>query len=242
MIAKKLSLITHHYNSHDKSKELVAHISQLDPQFRNEFELLIVDDFSDDCVELDHGGLALRHYRILDDIPWNQAGSRNLGAMLARGEWALFFDIDQKISLSGLEYVLTHCKNLDPTTMYYFLVDNFVDSNTNETLTVHPNTFLVNTHVFHEIGMYDEDFAGNYGYEDLYLPYQWERHGGKRAIIGETAFFTDQKFKTANLTRDLEVNKLKGHYKMQTGIKRPKDFIRFQWALIRNQPASSIHP
>lgn len=228
---KKLSLISHYYNSHDKAQELIDHLSQAEPGILAEVELVIVDDCSDHERQLQAKGVNLKYLRVVDDIPWNQAGCRNLGALTSIGRWHLYFDIDQKISLDGLNYVVTHCDGLAPDVMYYFMVNDFVDSNTNEQLTIHPNTFMVNANTFRMHGMYDEDFAGNYGYEDLYLPYLWERNGQVRAIIGQESFFTDQKFKTTSLTRDLEPNKIKSTQKMLEGIKRPKNFIRFEWKI-----------
>ena len=80
--------------------------------------------------------------------------------------------------------------------------------------------------------MFDEDFSGNYGYEDLYLPYMWERNGGDRAVVGETFFFVDQEFKTTDLSRDLEPNKVKSSMKLMSGFPRPKNFIRFTWKML----------
>ena len=110
-----------------------------------------------------------------------------------------------------------------------FYVDQFVDSNTNTPMNVHPNTFLVDATMFRTTGMYDEDFAGNYGYEDLYLPYVWEHYGGMRQIFGKSAYFADQHFKTSNLNRSTEINKELALSKINDGIKKPINLIRFQW-------------
>ncbi len=230
---KKISLISHHYNSHEKAQALVDHVASMGAEVTDHIELIIVDDFSDTRQVLDSRGIDLRQLRVVDDIPWNQAGSRNLGAITAAGQWLLFFDIDQLISEYGLTYVVAHCERLEKKLMYFFLVDGFVDSNINQALTVHPNTFLVNAVQFRIDGMYDEDFAGNYGYEDIYLPYLWEKNGGLRAMIGETPFFQDQNFKTTSLSRDLEHNKQISRLKFAQGLKRPKNFVRFEWEEVR---------
>ena len=228
---KKLSLITHYYNSHVKAQDLIDYLALANPETLENLELVIVDDCSDQERELVSPNFRFINLRIIDDIPWNQSGSRNLGAMTSKGQWQLFFDIDQKISYEGLDYVVNHCDSLNEEVMHYFLVNDFIDSNTNEQLTVHPNTFLVNASKFRLNGMYDEDFAGNYGYEDLYLPYLWERNGGTRAIIGNEFYFTDQHFKTTSLNRDLEPNKVKSTQKLLDGIKRPKNLLRFEWKI-----------
>ena len=77
--------------------------------------------------------------------------------------------------------------------------------------------------------MYDEDFAGNYGYEDIYLPYVWEFSGGERKILGDTALFRDTKFKTTNLDRSSVMNHDLAVHKINSGIKKTKNLIRFSW-------------
>ncbi len=229
---KRLSLITHHYNSHDKAQHLLDHLASISKDVTDQIEIIIVDDCSELRQPLNSHGLDLKHLRVLDDIPWNQAGARNLGAVTANGEWLLYFDMDQLISEYGLSYVVNHAGSLDRRLMYFFLVENFVDSNINEQLAVHPNTFLVNAVQFRIDGMYDEDFAGHYGYEDIYLPYLWEKNGGMRAMIGEIPFFRDQDFKTTSLSRDLEHNKQVSRMKFAKGLKRPKSFVRFEWEVV----------
>ena len=124
---------------------------------------------------------------------------------------------------------MNYLKLADSEILYYFNVDNFIDSNLEIELPIHPNTFMVNLERFKSTCMYDEDFAGHYGYEDLYLPYVWEFFGGKRQVFGNTAYFTDQKNKTMYLNRSLEINKLLAHQKISDGIKKPKNLIRFNW-------------
>lgn len=226
---KKLSLITHYYNTHDRAQALLDHLASYPAETFPNWEIIIVDDCSAEEKPLIKHSLNVRHLRVVTDIPWNQAGARNLGALLAAGQWGLFFDIDQQIYHTGISYLLEHIDRLQHDAMYYMMVDNFVDSTINEPLTIHPNTFLVNMPTFRSRGMYDEDFAGNYGYEDLYLPYLWERNGGVRMILGEGSFFNDMKFRTPNLERNLEPNKHKSTQKLLEGIKRPKNLIRFEW-------------
>ncbi len=229
---KKLSLVTHYYNTHDKAQHLLDHLASFPDLDTSQWEIVVVDDCSQTEQTLNKHGLNVRHMRVIDDIPWNQAGARNLGALIAEGTWGLFFDIDQELSEFGLRYLLGHVENLQHNAMFYMKVEDFVDSTINEKLTIHPNTFLVHMPTFRDKGMYDEDFAGNYGYEDLYLPYQWERHGGVRLILGEESFFTDKKFRTPNLERNLEPNKLRSTQRLMGGLKKPKNMIRFEWTEI----------
>jgi len=226
-----LSLVTHHLNGHQKVQALLDELSALDLHERVKFEMIIVDDCSDDIMTPESHGLNLKAYRVTDDIPWNQAGARNLGCFMAESPWVLFFDIDQLPLKNCIPLILLSIPNLEPSSMYYFYVEDFIDSNLNKKLDIHPNTFLVNTQRFKTTCMYDEDFAGHYGYEDLYLPYVWEFSGGERKILGNTALFRDTKFKTANLNRSSSVNHDLAIQKINSGIKKPENLIRFSWTI-----------
>jgi hypothetical protein len=224
-----ITLISHHYNGHKAAQSLLDCLSTYDRQLMSNFKLIIVDDFSDDIAYINSHYLDLKHLRVLDDIPWNQAGCRNLGALTSSTEWSLFFDIDQVPSEYGLNNIIENIDSLEISSLYYFNVENFIDSNLNTELKVHPNTFLVHTNSFRSQCMYDEDFAGRYGYEDLYLPYVWEKYGGKRQLYGDRPFFKDQGFKTATLSRSSEENHSLALTKINSGIKKPSNFIRFKW-------------
>lgn len=224
-----LSLITHHYNGHEAADKLTHHLEMMPDEIKSHIELIIVDDFSDTELKINSSLPHFKQFRVIDDIPWNQAGSRNLGTVMASGPWALFFDIDQEPSTEGLSRIINGINLLETDSLYYFHVDNFIDSNLNVELPIHPNTFLVNVARFKSTCMYDEDFAGNYGYEDLYLPFVWESNGGKRAIFGNEKIFKDGNFKTKSLNRDLSINKKMAEKKLLEGARKPINFIRFQW-------------
>ena len=226
-----LSLVTHHLNGHHKVQALLEELCKLDMQIRAQFEIIIVDDCSNKSITPHCNGLNLKAYRITDDIPWNQAGARNLGCFATESPWVLFFDIDQLPINNCVQLILESIQNLERNCLYYFYVDNFIDSNLKKKLDVHPNTFLANTQKFKNTCMYDEDFAGHYGYEDLYLPYVWEFFGGKRKILGNKALFKDTNFKTLKLDRSSSRNHDLALKKLNNGIKKPREFIRFSWTV-----------
>ena len=228
----QLTLITHYYNHTDKVKELIDHLSSFRSELRNRFELVVVDDNSEELAVFTSHYLNLRQYRIESAINWNQAGSRNLGVMMSTKEWLLLFDADQLLVEESFARIINSLDYLDASTLYYFNVENFIDSNLNQPLTVHPNSFLVKSQRFKEWAMYDEDFAGNYGYEDLYLPYVWERSGGTRQLVGDMVLFRDKGFKTTNLNRNLDINKALAERKILEGCRRPTHLLRFNWSLV----------
>src|SRR4051812_37755228 len=98
----KLSIISHFYNSQDKVIEQIERWRRIDPKALSGIEFILVDDCSDEVPDIKGYNLNIRLIRIDTDISWNQPGARNLAALSARGEWGLFFDIDQVIDVDAI--------------------------------------------------------------------------------------------------------------------------------------------
>ncbi len=228
----KLSIISHYYNHPQMVQNQIAWWESLPESLLSQIEFVLVDDCSEQTPVLAPTKLDLKLFRIITDVPWNQAGARNLGAFHASGEWALYFDIDQKFFVEPLAAIIYNLERLDPMVMYYMRIKDLIDTTANKPLANHPNTFLVNLAKFKQHAMYDEDFAGHYGYEDLYMPQVWEKNGGKRVLFNETDFFEDMGFGTNNLNRDLARNLALAHQKMAAGIKNSPGILRFEWESI----------
>lgn len=225
----KLSIISHYYNHPQCVQDQISYWETLPDFFLSQVEFILVDDCSEQTPVIPVTKLDLKVFRVITDVPWNQAGARNLGAFHATGEWALYFDIDQEFYVEPMANVLISLDTLDPMRMYYFRIKDLTDSTANEPMTHHPNTYLVNLANFKKYGMYDEDFAGHYGYEDLYMPLVWEKHGGKRILLNEPVYFEQLPFGTANLNRDLSRNLALAQEKMAAGCKNSPRILRFEW-------------
>jgi hypothetical protein len=226
---KKLSLISHYYNHPDMVLDQIRYWESLPESFLSQVEFVLVDDCSEETPTFAATHLDLKVFRVVTDIPWNQAGARNLGAFHATGQWGLYFDIDQRFFAEPMATVLPHLDRLDPKGMYYFQIKELIDITVNQSLSHHPNTFLVHMAHFREMAMYDEDFAGHYGYEDLYMPKVWERNGGIRALFNNMIFFEDKGFGTSNLNRDLSRNLALAEKKLLSGTKNSPGILRFEW-------------
>lgn len=225
-----LSIICHFYGHHDKVLEQIRHWGQLAPELREKIEFVLVDDCSESPLVLPRHNLNLRLFRITTDIPWNQGGARNLGAMQAHGQWGMFFDIDQKIQLETVPLLIDLLEKANPrNTFLYFRIRELIDTQTNQSLPCHPNTFLTNLEDFRERGMYDEDFSGHYGYEDLYLMAVWEKHGGNRIVLEQPVFFEDMNFGTTSLDRSKERNQQLMDEKIKSGYPGAPSILRFDW-------------
>ncbi len=228
----KLSIISHYYNHPQMVQNQIAYWESLPDSFLTEVEFVLVDDCSEQAPDIPVTTLNLKVFRIITDLPWNQAGARNLGAFNATGEWALYFDIDQKFYVEPMVGVLANLDRMDKMSMYYLRIKELIDITVNKPLLFHPNTFLVNLAKFKQYGMYDEDFVGHYGYEDLYMPQVWEKHSGKRILFNDTDFFEDIGFGTTNLDRDLSRNLALAQQKMMNGTKNSLGILRFEWEAI----------
>lgn len=225
----KLSIISHFYNHPEKVERQLAHWKNIPEHILQHIEFILVDDCSEEVPKIEKENLNLRLFTITSDIPWNQGGARNLGAYNAQGEWALFFDIDQHIYPDTLAPLLANLDRFNARTMYYLQIKELIDVTVNESLSNHPNTFLVNLAAFRSMGRYDEDFSGHYGYEDLYLPRVWEAAGGQRTLLNSPVFFEDMGFGTSNFTRDLTRNQNLMLQKLASGCKNSPGILRFEW-------------
>lgn len=228
----KLSIISHYYNHPQMVQDQIAYWETLPDSFLEQVEFILVDDCSATTPVIRPTKLNLKVYRVITDLPWNQAGARNLGAFNATGEWALYFDIDQKFFAEPMASVIANLDRMDTMTMYYLRIKELIDITVNKPLDFHPNSFLVNLAKFKQHGLYDEDFVGHYGYEDLYMPQMWEKRGGKRVLFSDAIFFEDMDFGTTNLNRDLSRNLALAQQKIAKGYKRPIGILRFDWEQI----------
>ena len=210
-------------------QEQVTYWESLPDDMLSQIEFVVIDDCSQQSPIWRTTNIDLRVFRITTNILWNQSGARNLAAFNASGNWAIFSDIDQKFYSHPLRVILDNLVRFDEATMYYLRSDNQFDANIGQRLRCHPNTYLVNLSRFKVHGMFDEDFAGHYGYEDLYMPRVWESRGGKRVILDDANYFQDLGFNTVNLNRDLDRNKLLGEQKIMAGAKNSPGMLRFEW-------------
>jgi hypothetical protein len=111
----------------------------------------------DDCSIEPLGSIdGIRVARITDDIKWNQPGARNLGFHICEG-WIICADIDHLVTKENMEQLKN--TNLRRGCVYYLGRE---DTNS-------VNIYLIHKDDFEKIGGYDEDFCGNYGYDDIHF-------------------------------------------------------------------------
>jgi glycosyltransferase involved in cell wall biosynthesis len=237
----KLSVISHFYNHLEGVQAQIDSWNQLPDHLIPHVEFILIDDCSEQQIQLKPSRINLRLYRISTDIHWNQAGARNLGIFHARAPWMLLFDIDQRLTPETLPTILLNLHALEPNVMYSLITKGLYNGIDRVKADRHISTFLVNRDRFKEIGVYDEDFVGHYGYEDIFMHLMWMINGGREAFLNQPYFFeVELNFKTERLDRNLERNKLLMAEKYNNAIKKlesvklsPQNILRFQWHQVK---------
>lgn len=139
-------------------------------------QFVVVDDGSPLPVQLPKDlELNVLLLRVCQDIAWNQPGARNLGVVLSRSEKVLMTDVDHEFPEETLRYLVG--KKCPPRHMYKPARREW----DGEVINPHPNTFLLCRSTFLRYFGYDEEFVGQYGFDDLMFC-EWQRYNGTRFL------------------------------------------------------------
>jgi hypothetical protein len=213
------------YNQHHL---LPFHAAAWDNHPPHSFRYAIIDDASPTRISSTFTNEALTIHRIIEDVPWNIAGARNLAFHSAETDWVLCADIDHVVTPKAAAQVCT--LNLeDPNTAYilrrkdksgYIGVDSVIN-------------ILMNKMRFFELGGYDEDYSGNYGCEETFFLRCLKYHRIQRIICDD--IFLDwypRLGKTQNLPRNKTFNAVRFQDKVSQ-LENHKyvngPLLRFRW-------------
>ena len=229
VVNKKLSVIVPYYNNVERVTRQLELWQSLPTHITRDVEFILIDDCSERSAPVHAEALTVKHFRVKTEIDWNQPGARNLGAFVASGEWALFYDVDQLPTREGLLMIIERLNDFHAGFMYFFRINRLINPVNGKPLEYHPSTFLISLPLFKWHVMFDEDFSGHYGYDDLYMHSVWEKFGGQFVLLNDMVFFEDLDSGTPSLSRDLERNAALELAKRQAGCKKPSHFLRFEW-------------
>jgi predicted glycosyltransferase involved in capsule biosynthesis len=219
-----LTIVIHVYNQAEAVKKHVDFWKKLPSHISSRLAFICIDDFSDDPLVISKEHLNLRLFRITDDIDWNMPGCKNLGAVMTKTDWMLFFDIDTFIETDGFDKILSGIEGLNPKALYRFRLQK-----DGLELDSHINTLLLNRDSFFEAGCLDEDFAGNYGYEDVHFNMIWNKNIGPTIII-TNIIFNLLNYPTVKLNRDTKINQALGTRKIyEENFSNSRGKLRFKW-------------
>jgi hypothetical protein len=160
----ELTYVTHFYFNQENINavtDLLREYEGYAPKLLDRVMFVVVDDGSPVDYEVPSFNINLIWLKINEDVAWNQAGARNLGATYAPSEKLLLSDLDHSIPEATMRYLV---ERKSPGKIIYKL--RRLDPNTGRRMKGHPNLFFMTRSRFFRYFGYDEEFAGNYGFED----------------------------------------------------------------------------
>lgn len=225
-----ISIIINCYQAQAALDKQLASWSSFGPALLKQLEFVIVDDGSSPAIKVDRtrlpADMRLVLARIEQDIPWNMPGARNLGALLARGQFLLLYDIDHFLPESAIERLLANSSALSATVNY-----KFSRTQDGEPINSPVNCFLCSREGFWRAGGYDEDFAGHYGHEDSYFLRDWQRRVGNLVLLTDLFFEVHTQYATAGLSRDTSRNSALFQQKVASEQALARARLRFAWSV-----------
>lgn len=241
-----ISIIHPYYNNIQTFNYQHSQWSQFSEHAKKNIEIIVVDDGSPDfpCKAPQRtNGVDLKILRIEEDIPWNCAGAANLGITEAKYDWILHVDMDKGISPLNADRFL-ELDFSDPLVKYW---PRWVFSSVNArgvvkkmASVIHCNSYLMNKETFWKTGGYDEDFSGNYGYQDSLFVHDCEQLGLNMIEFPDTVANDYPYLHDLNRQRDCkdarclvprgrEDNHKRFNYKVSGRIERNYKILNFNW-------------
>lgn len=232
----RMTVVYPFYNHHEIFKHHLDTWSHYDTALRARIEFIVVDDCSKKPLEISgEYPIDLSVYRVTDHIYWNY-GAKNLGIRKSKYDWFLLSELDHLIPEKAARRILTLRRSPD----IYFM---FRRRNTAKeakdcySRSCHPATFYMSRELFEKVGGIDEDFSGEYGYDDIFFR-ECLQHLGARVKVPRwitlTNYSGNHQFSDADLwydtsiPRDLSRNKEILKKKRET-MEVNRDQIRFRW-------------
>jgi len=231
-----LTIVYTYYNSNKAVEIQIDNWSRYPIELMKKLHFVLVDDCSKSKADLAiNFPINLALLRVTDNIPWNQPGAKNLGFKFAKTDWVFTSDIDHVLQPEMCKKLIELKK--DKKTVYYF--SRLTDKG--ESRGSHPNSFLIHKDVFWELGGYDEDFCGHYGYDDILLRTMIQSHC-KTEHLNSVYLINYPSLCSSDLDRNRRKNKrlLKRKKKqLQKGKYQNKKITRFNWEVAKNLNTAS---
>ena len=212
-------------------EKLIEIYSQYNSNILDKIHFIFVDDCSPTNISIQTKKLNYSLVRITDDIKWNQGGARNLGVHLSKTSKLILTDLDHIFPESTFAKLI---KDKIPNKIYTF---NRVKDGSK--INSHVNTFFCSKSIYYKSLGVDEEFCGNYGYEDVYFR-QLQKHLGTKFKLYRKEMISVFIHNQHNLTRNTEKNKILLNTKLKA-IKNKKAFsehsrkhLSFHWKHIKS--------
>ncbi len=233
----RLSLLYTYYNNKRLMDIQLQNWNSYPRELKEDVDIIVVDDGSDPPLEVPECDLNLTVFRILEDIPWNQPGGRNLAAKYAQTEWMLVTDLDMVLLPSSCKAITE--KSWKPEVVYNL---KRVRMSTLKFYKPHTGTCLITKDNYWSVGGYDEDFCGHYGYDDTLFKKQFPKKnkalytGSDITILEYDKFYLGNEYKgrTAKVNRKLLREKGRNP-------EYPKNPLRFKYQVVSRFKLSNLN-
>lgn len=211
---------------------MVKTFAEMDEEFPDEFDFVLVDDHSHEPVPLSvfENVRNLRVFRIVEDVAWNMPAARNIGVAEALCEKIVILDIDHGFASRDARSLLLDAEGLASGELGHFPRMKMDKSGQWVEIDHHINSFLICKSDFIRIGGYDESFSGHYGCEDKFFQACCRRNGITRKLMSTRTFVVGGS--TRNLDRDKSVNLAILERLMKKLIPKAERFMTYKWESI----------
>lgn len=238
----KLTYITHFYidqKNIDSVISLLRKYENFNPYLLDQIQFVIIDDGSPIKYDIPEFNLNLTWLKINENIPWNQGGARNLGAVYAKSDNIFFADLDWEINEEAFKFMLRK-KNLGRK---IYKIREFGRKKG------HSNMWFMSRARFFKFFGYDEQFSGGHGGEDYFFFKIHQYHGDIFLYMPNKCYsinrnkskLIDIKQSYHNLTRDSKRNdkigkKVKDDINKYGGLAgHSRIFLNFTWQILINK-------
>ncbi len=178
---KSLTVAILYHNDVEHLKAQILGWEALDRQLKSVLLFLLIDDGSrDKAIEVtditSSCSVDILIVRVLEDIPWNIGGARNLAMLTAPTKYVLVTDIDIHAPTDFYSHLLRLANRAEQEASIgnHLIYASFkrVYEASNKQSRPHPAVMFLSKDTYWQVGGCDEDFVGNYGYTD---PHFWHR-------------------------------------------------------------------
>lgn len=179
----QITMIVPYYRNPKMLREQIETWKRYGEKVRRTLKITVVDDGSPDRAyevfthkdidEFFTYGVRVDLYRIVDNIPWNRGGARNLGSMMAQTPWLLHMDIDHVLPVTCADELIKQDFDKAYTHRFRRFRNGQADMTRKKDalpecaeygeIKPHIDSYLCTREMFDRVGGYDEDYSGCLG-------------------------------------------------------------------------------
>lgn len=234
-----MSIVLLYYGEADELRKLLRlFATSWDDELKHNVRIVVVDDGASTpaapiASEMEDD-LQLCVASVLEDIPWNIGGARNLGVYVSQSDYVFFMDIDCWPTPNLVNMLLDISS--DPHAPDVLM--DFPRTSNGIRIHPHPASMLIRVATYWHVGGCDEDFVGRYGYTDVHLKHRLHAYNKLsdtsltltiRSMSNVSAATLETDYRS--IPRDSGLNKKLFEYKMSGIVPWSEDMLRFQWTV-----------